>query len=137
MKSGGIDHVAVIMSRMKGWKTRTFTEKICQHHRKIGTAERSVLAAKFRDGRLDYALGGHPLWEVFRVLYQLTRSPLLGGGLSLGVGYLYGMLRREPRPVSAELVAFRRREQMQRLREFLGRFGSFRHAVLLDPPKIF
>lgn len=34
MKSGGIDHVAVITARMKGWKTRTFTDKICLHHRK-------------------------------------------------------------------------------------------------------
>src|SRR5881628_1965657 len=39
VKSGGIDHIAVITARMKGWKTRTFTEKICLHHRKIGSAQ--------------------------------------------------------------------------------------------------
>lgn len=135
MKSGGIDHIAVIMARMKGWKTRTFTERICLHHRKIGSAERGALSAKFRDGKLDYALGGHPLWEIFRVVYQSTKRPLLGGGLSLGAGYLYALLRREVRPVSPELVAFRRREQMLRLREFLARCFSFRSFVLLDPPK--
>ncbi len=37
IKGGGIDWTAVTTARMKGWKTRTFTEKICLHHRKMGT----------------------------------------------------------------------------------------------------
>jgi len=120
MKGGGIDHVAVITARMKGWKTRTFTEKICHHHRKIGTAQHGRVKSRFRDGALDYALGGHPLWEVFRTAYQMTRRPYLIGGLSLFAGYISAAIRNESRPVSAELVAFRRREQMQRLRAFFG-----------------
>ena len=78
--SGGIDHIAVMTARMKGWKTRTFTEKVCAHHRDIGSAEHNVLAAKFRVGGLDYRLGGHPLWELFRTAYQMTRRPILVGG---------------------------------------------------------
>lgn len=118
VKSGGIDHIAVITARMKGWKTRTFTEKICLHHRKIGTAERGALAAKFRVGALDYALGGHPLWEVFRTVYQMSKKPYVIGGLTLLAGYISASIRSTERPVSDELVAFRRREQMQRLRKF-------------------
>jgi hypothetical protein len=41
------------------------------------------------------------------------------GGLALGSGYAWSMLRREKRPVSRDLVAFTRREQMQRLKRFL------------------
>jgi GT2 family glycosyltransferase len=121
MKSGGIDHVAVITARMKGWKTRTYTEKICLHHRKIGTAERGTLAAKFRVGELDYALGGHPLWEIFRTAYQMWKKPYLVGGLMLLAGYVAAGMRGENRPVSDELVKFRRREQMARLKRFLTR----------------
>ena len=33
IKGGGIDYVAVVTARMKGWKTRTYTEKVCLHHR--------------------------------------------------------------------------------------------------------
>jgi glycosyltransferase involved in cell wall biosynthesis len=121
VRSGGIDHIAVITARMKGWKTRTFTEKVCQHHRVIGSAEHGALAARFRVGALDYALGGHPLWELFRTAYQMTKSPRVIGGLALGAGYFYAMLRRAERPVSRELVAFRRREQMRRLKTFLTR----------------
>ena len=35
-------------------------------------------------------------------------------------GYFGSMLRRVERPVSLELVRFRRREQVNRLRKFLG-----------------
>jgi glycosyltransferase involved in cell wall biosynthesis len=120
MKSGGVDHVAVISARMKGWKTRTFTEKICEHHRKIGTAQHGRIKSRYRDGALDYALGGHPLWEIFRTAYQMTKKPYVVGGLSLAAGYVGAAVRLDARPVSSELVAFRRREQMRRLRRFLG-----------------
>ncbi len=75
VKGGGVDHIAVIAARMKGWKTRTFTEKVCLHHRGIGTAERGTLMARFRTGAQDYALGGHPIWELFRTVYQMTKRP--------------------------------------------------------------
>jgi biofilm PGA synthesis N-glycosyltransferase PgaC len=128
IKSGGVDHVAVITARMKGWKTRTFTEKICLHHRDIGSAEHGAVTARFRAGALDYALGGHPMWEVCRALYQMTRRPIVVGGLALLAGYLRSMIRRVERPVSAELVRFRRREQMQRLKTFLIKVLTFKSS---------
>ncbi|HYT08317.1 MAG TPA: glycosyltransferase family 2 protein [Rugosimonospora sp.] len=119
VKGGGVDHIAVITARMKGWKTRTFPEKVCLHHREIGSAQHGALMARFRDGAQDYALGGHPLWELFRTVYQMTRRPLVVGGLMLAAGYIWALLRRAERPISLEMVAFRRREQMRRLRQFL------------------
>lgn len=121
VRTGGIDHIAVLTARMKGWRTRTFTERACLHHRELGSAQHSPLGTKFRDGVLDYLLGGHPLWELFRTVYQATRRPWLIGGLTLLAGYTSAMVRRLERPVSPELVAFRRKEQMQRLRTFLTR----------------
>ncbi len=122
VKGGGIDHIAVITSRMKGWKTRTFTEKICFHHRSIGTAQRGALMARFKFGAQDYALGGHPIWEVFRTIYQMSRRPYILGGFMLGAGYFWSLIRGVQRPVSDELVVFRRREQMKRLTRFF--FGA-------------
>jgi len=116
IRGGSIDHVAVITARMRGWKTRTFTEKYCIHHRQIGTAERGPLAAKFRVGLKDYAIGNHPMWELFRVVRQMAMSPRCVGGLALGAGYAWALLRRVKRPVSTELIEFHRHEQMQRLR---------------------
>jgi hypothetical protein len=119
VKGGGIDHIAVITARMKGWRTRTFTEKYCEHHRTIGTAQRGALKMKFHVGKLDHALGGHPLWELFRSAYQMTKKPFILGGLMIFTGYFWSAIRREQRPVSMELVRFRRSEQMQRLSRFL------------------
>jgi poly-beta-1,6-N-acetyl-D-glucosamine synthase len=119
VEAGGIDQLAVLAARMKGWKTRTFTEKVSKHHREMGTAERSELAARFRQGVKDYAFGGHPVWELFRFVYQLTRRPILLGGLALGSGYFCAAVQRLERPISREMVAFRRHEQMQRLKNLL------------------
>jgi poly-beta-1,6-N-acetyl-D-glucosamine synthase len=124
MRIGGVDHVAVITARMKGWKTRTFTERICLHHRKIGSAERGLLRAKFKDGTLDYLLGGHPMWEIFRTIYQMTKKPYVLGGLMVLSGYIDSAIRRAERPVSRDLIKFRRREQMQRLKRFLIDHGN-------------
>ena len=118
VKGGCIDHIAVISARMKGWKTRTFTEKVCLHHRQMGTAQNSVLMARFRNGRKDYVIGNHPIWELCRAAYQMTKKPIVLGGLMLVSGYVWALIRRVERPVSPELVAFYRREQMQRLRRF-------------------
>jgi glycosyltransferase involved in cell wall biosynthesis len=124
MKGGGIDHVAVITSRMKGWQTRSFPEKQCEHHRNMGTARYRPAQAKFADGKLDYALGGHPVWELCRSLYQMTQAPLFIGGTLILAGFFWSMLVHRERPVSRELVQFRRREQMFRLKRFVGeKFG--------------
>jgi len=119
VKGGCIDHIAVVSARMKGWKTRTFTERVCLHHRVMGTAQHGGLAAKFRTGVKDYSVGNHPVWELFRMVYQMMERPFVVGGLALGAGFAWSMLRREKRPVSRDLVAFTRREQLQRLKRFL------------------
>ena len=118
IKGGGIDWVAVTTARMRGWQTRSFTETFCHHNRPIGTAEHSVLAARFRQGGKDYALGGHPLFELFRAAYQATSRPYFLGGLSLLVGYVHAGLSRRARSVGPELLAFHRAEQLGRLKRF-------------------
>jgi glycosyltransferase involved in cell wall biosynthesis len=124
VKGGSIDHIAVITARMKGWKTKTFTDKVCLHHREIGTAQRGVLESWFQFGRKDYAMGNHPVWELCRTGYQMTKAPFFLGGLALACGYSWAMLLRAERPVSRELVAFHRREEMQRLKKFFGGNGN-------------
>ena len=116
IKGGGIDYLAVINARMKGWKTRTFTEKVCQHRRVVGTAEASLVRARFRYGMKDYTFGNHPFWECFRMVHQMTCHPVIIGGGAVMAGYLWAMLSGVKRPVSPELVAFVRREQMRRLK---------------------
>ena len=119
MEGGGIDHVAVLTTRMKGWGTRTFTEKKTQHHRKQGSANRGALRDKYRIGTLDYRLGGHPAWEIFRATYQLVKPPYLLGGIFIFTGYFWNWIRRVPRAIPDEVVRFRQAEQKARLRKLL------------------
>ena len=125
-KAGGIDWMAVTTARMMGWKTRSFREKSFFHHRTLGTAERGRLASSFSYGEKDYYLGGHPVWEMFRVVYRMTKRPYLVDGMALGAGYLWAFLRRVKRPVSDELMRFHRKEQMEKLGAILRSLVTFR-----------
>jgi glycosyltransferase involved in cell wall biosynthesis len=120
VRGGGIDLIAVITARMKGWQTRSFPERILTHHRPQSSAKYNPFMIRFKDGEKDYVLGGHPLWEIFRWIYQMSRRPFIVGGCALLAGYVSAFLRRKPKSVSPELQRFRRAEQMQRLRAKFG-----------------
>jgi len=115
-RAGGVDWIAVITARMLGWKTRSFREKSFFHHRHLGTAERGVFSSSFSYGEKDYYLGGHPVWELFRVAHRAMKPPYILDGLALAAGYCWAFARHTPRPVSRELVAFHRGEQMTKLK---------------------
>jgi glycosyltransferase involved in cell wall biosynthesis len=121
---GGVDWIAVTTARMKGWKTKSFSEKRFHHYRTLGTAGRSRAAASFSYGKKDYCLGGSPLWQLFRVAYRATKQP--GDGAALLAGYCWAAIRRAKRPVSRELMQFHRREQMKKLKNIFSALLKFR-----------
>ena len=118
---GGIDWIAVRTARLKGWQTRSFSEKFFYHHRPMGATESNTWKARFDYGRKDYFLGNHPLWQIFRVGFQMMKKPYLLGGLALLSGYFYSFASRMERPVAPELLKFHRQEQLARLKDLLTR----------------
>jgi glycosyltransferase involved in cell wall biosynthesis len=124
--AGGVDWIAAMTARMKGWKVRSFPQKRFHHHRKMGTAGRSPLWALFSYGEKDYYLGGSPIWELFRVTYRMAKKPVLLGGVALLAGYAWAALRRTTRAVSPELMRFHRQDQMKKLRTILRSLWSFK-----------
>ncbi|UCF32189.1 MAG: glycosyltransferase family 2 protein [bacterium] len=112
---GGIDWVAVTTARMKGWKTRSFSDRVFNHLRRMGTEGTNVLGARFHYGKKDYFLGGHPLWQIFRSTFQMTKKPYVLGGTLLLAGYLWASATME-KQVPEDLERFHRGEQMKRLR---------------------
>jgi poly-beta-1,6-N-acetyl-D-glucosamine synthase len=116
LKSGGIDLIAVLSARAKGWETRTFREKTFIHHRGQGTALHSGLSERLHIGRKDYLVGNHPFWEIFRSAYQMTRKPYLIGGILIFAAYSWNAVRRVERSIPKDLMAFRRGEQLERLK---------------------
>ena len=116
MKGGGIDVLAVLKARMKGWQTRTFPEQVCFHHRPMGSANDSAVRLYYRLGQKDFMVGNHALWQLFRSLYKMRSTPVIIGGFALLAGYLSFALKGVKRLVPEEVVRFQRREQMARLK---------------------
>src|SRR5271168_3851293 len=116
IRSGGIDLIAVLGARAKGWETRTFVEKSFVHHRSQGGALHTGLRERLHMGRKDYLLGNHPLWEIFRGLYQMAHRPYFIGGLLVLWSYFWNSFRGVERTIPKELMALRRRDQMKRLK---------------------
>jgi hypothetical protein len=114
--AGGVDWIAVMTARMKGWKVRSFAEKRFIHHRRMSTAERGILAAFFSYGQKDYYLGGSWSWEIFRAVFRATKKPFLVGGVVTFLGYCQAALARMERPVSVELMRFHRHNQLKKLK---------------------
>jgi glycosyltransferase involved in cell wall biosynthesis len=122
IKTGGVDLVAVITARMKGWQTRTFLEKTYEHRRKMSSAKHSTLGIAFDGGRTDYTHGCYVVWEVFRSIYQLTCPPIILGGICCLAGYLWAMVTRAEKVVSNDFIQFRKMEQTRRLGNFFRQF---------------
>jgi biofilm PGA synthesis N-glycosyltransferase PgaC len=120
-KDGGVDLFATLAARMHGWRTLTFTDKYFIHHRPSGTAKVSTLLVEFYNGRKDYSFGCHPLWQPFRAAYRLTKKPYIIGGCLLFAGYYWAVLTGRPKSVSDDLIRFRRKEQINRLRNLFWR----------------
>jgi hypothetical protein len=104
---------------MKGWKTRTFQEKFCYHHRKIGSASNSSIRSYLTYGKKDYYLGWHPLWEVFRALHKIKTNPKSLQGLSTLFGYFSCYFRGEKKQIDTDLELFNKKEQMRRLKKII------------------
>lgn len=116
-RAGGVDWIAVMTARMKGWKVRSFPEKRFVHHRLMSSAERGMLGAYFSYGQKDYYLGGSPVWEIFRAIYRAGKKPLLIGGFVMLCGYCHAAFSHMPRPVSPELIRFHRHHQLKKLKQ--------------------
>jgi biofilm PGA synthesis N-glycosyltransferase PgaC len=119
---GGIDWVAVTTARMRGWTTRSFADRTFVHHRKMGTAQTSELGARFHYGKKDYFLGGHPLWQLCRGIFQMGKKPYVLGGLSLLYGYFSCWMACKEKPISKELMDFHRSEQLARMQHLFLNF---------------
>ncbi len=116
---GGIDALAEIMARMKGWKTRTFANNKVLEHRRTGSATNRPVAARLKEGRRFHSLGYGWLFFAIRCFYRLWEPPkLVGSGAALA-GYFASALTGAPVASPADVVQFLRAEQRTKLKRVL------------------
>ena len=128
-RRGGIDLLANLRARMHGWETRVCTERVLIHHRQQGTSGAHPWLVEFHNGRKDYLFGAHPLWQLCRATYRLTRKPYVIGGVLAAAGYAAAALAGGGKDFPPDVVEFRRREQIRRLRTLAGHLARRRIAA--------
>ena len=116
LSNGSEDTVACLMAQMGGWRTHVISTLEVRHYRAAGTADRSRLMARVREGRRDYATGYHPAFVVAKAVRRITQRPIIFGSLARIVGYVQMAVRGNGPEVSPEVVAFLRDKQLRELR---------------------
>lgn len=115
---GAEDWLATRTAQMHGWETKSFTEKTLFHHRKMGTASDNIYKARYRMGQRDGFCRNHPLWEILRCLFQLTKKPYFVGGFLIMLGYIIGLFQTQ-NVIPAEVIRTHQKRQLTRLMSML------------------
>jgi biofilm PGA synthesis N-glycosyltransferase PgaC len=116
----GWDTIDEVKARMHGWRTTSVVlsggETI--HLRPTGSHDGRLRAFR-RWGECAWGAGSHPLNVLAGGLVRAGRRPYLVAGGAYVLGWAQAALRRRPR-AEPEVRAFKRREDLRRLRRLAG-----------------
>jgi glycosyltransferase involved in cell wall biosynthesis len=131
LKYGGEDWCAEVNARMNGWTVKSFADLRVMHHKATGSADRA-LRHRFRQGKMDYAFGSHPVFELFKCARRIPDRPFAVGAIARLLGFTCSWAKVEPREVPLEFMGFLRREQKQRLKFLLNGFSGLGRRLNAD-----
>lgn len=117
LRHGGEDWYAEVKSRMLGWEVQSYPALKVYHH-KVGRT-RGTMKEIIREGRMDYTLGSHPIYEIMKCLSRMKQKPYIVSGFVRLLSFLYGYLEREKRLVADDFVQYLRREQLMQILNLL------------------
>jgi glycosyltransferase involved in cell wall biosynthesis len=120
LKYGGIDAVAEITARMKGWEVCSFPELKIYHHRCTGTGESFSLKYRARHGIKFYSIGYHPLFITLKFLKEIFRKPAVIGSMVSIFAYFWAALCRYEKQAPPDMITFLRNEQKKRMLSSIG-----------------
>ncbi len=120
MRHGGIDTLAEIEARMRGWGVRSFPDLIVEHLRPTDSAHGRGLRNSLRHGKRDAELGYHPIYELGVVVRRFSEPPWVVGPIARIVAYVHTCLTVKTDP---KLRRFVRQYQRRRILKAI-RMGS-------------
>jgi glycosyltransferase involved in cell wall biosynthesis len=118
VSTGGEDWLAEIMARKNGWQVIAFPDVMAYHH-KPSITKRGVVPEGIRMGRMDWAFGSHPIFEVFKCARRIKVKPYFIFAGFVFIGFFSSYLTLRNREIGQEIVNYLRREQLNRLLSFL------------------
>jgi len=116
---GQEDAIAQMMARMHGWRIRSFDDLRVLHHKTAKEKSRNPLRGKFHAGKMERAMGYHPLYAAAKCFGRLGQKPMVLGSLAQLYGYTWAAWKNIRTELPEEVVAFNRRQQLQSLRNRL------------------
>jgi len=111
----GWDAIDVYKARMLGWDTYNF-EDIKMIHHVVTWTKGGLLHGRERAGRMAYLMGMHPLFFYLKTAQELFGFPYIVSAGAYIRGYRKALLKKEDRVVSPELMAYIRKEQLDRIK---------------------
>jgi glycosyltransferase involved in cell wall biosynthesis len=116
---GFIDGYAEISARMNGWKTRTFDDLKVLHYRVTGKHRGSILKHRFQGGEIEYLFGYSYIYHLIRNIKTMFDKPFFIGYLFTLSGFLWLLIKLEPKVVDKNFTKFVRKEQRKRIFQLL------------------
>jgi hypothetical protein len=110
----GWDTIDGTYARMHGFTTRSFTDLVSVHHRRLGSAD-GVLRGCARHGECAYIAHYSPTWVALRSLKVALDRPYGITGLYFTYGYVRAALKRVERVPDRDFRRFTRRELRRRM----------------------
>ena len=115
----GVDSLAEIKARMRGWTTRSFVDLHAFHHKPIGSATGGRMKTSYRRGMTDYLLGKHPLYVLAKGFRRLAAPPYGLDAIAHLCGYSSLLVKKHPLDVTEEVKNYVRTEEMDMIRNAL------------------
>lgn len=110
----GWDTLDEVKANMLGWISESFPALKVTHYRVTGAADGSRRDA-VKNGLSDYICGYHPAFMIIKYLKRLFQKPYIIGSMGLFYGYISGYLKNVRQVDDKTLIAYLRRQQLQRL----------------------
>ena len=114
IKAPGWDTLDEVKANMLGWRTYRFPALKLTHFRCTGNAD-GVWKNWVKNGRANYVTGYHPVFMVLKCMKRLVEKPYGMAALGLLSGFLGGYLKDVPQVNDRRLIAYLRRQQINRL----------------------
>lgn len=115
LERGGIDMIAEVMARRKGWSVQTFADLNVYHYHRTGEAKGRPVTVQYKRGVFEYTNGYSMLFQAVRFFTRLIDPPFVIGSVARTIGYLVALLKRERFVVPLDVVQYMRKEQKRRL----------------------
>jgi len=120
LQYGGHDWLAEIQVRMYGWESIAVPELEVHHLRQTGSSAHP-LRDSYRQGKMDYSVGSHPLFELLKCALRIQAKPFGVGACTRFAGYMSSLLNADPPAVSKEVQDYLRNSQLTRIKSRLAR----------------